>query len=163
MQDQNLTRRERSIMDILFAEPGLGVAEVQARMPDEMSYSAVRAALSRLVEKRCLSFTRVGAKYVYQPDSDRQQAGVSALQRVMDTFFAGSPAAAIDAVLGFATERIDEQERLELLALLDSRSRSTIDKQTSRDRTGDDSGKIEQENKHNTDDTVNVDDKEKNA
>lgn len=119
--EAKLTRRERVIMDILFAEPGLGVADVQQRLADAASYSGVRASLARLVEKGALRYEKTGARYVYQPDVDRREAGVSALRRVMDTFFHGSTVATMDAVLGFAREQISDAEKQELLALLDER------------------------------------------
>lgn len=113
-----LTRRERDVMDLIFAQPGLSVGEANEKLADGSSYSSTRALLARLVAKGHLTTSKQGARYLYSPQADQLQVGVSAVRRVMDTFFGGSPAATIDAVLGFANDRLTEQERAELLQML---------------------------------------------
>ncbi len=49
--DLNLSRRERQIMDILFAQGRSTAADVMAALPDPPSYSAVRAMLRILEDK----------------------------------------------------------------------------------------------------------------
>ena len=46
-----LSRRERQIIDILYAQGRATAAEVQTALPDPPSYSAVRAMLRILEEK----------------------------------------------------------------------------------------------------------------
>ncbi len=46
-----LSRRERQIMDIVYAQGEASAAGVQAALPDPPSYSAVRALLAILVDK----------------------------------------------------------------------------------------------------------------
>ena len=41
--DKVLTRREREIMDLLYAEPNLCVSDVNSRLADGSTYSATRA------------------------------------------------------------------------------------------------------------------------
>jgi hypothetical protein len=48
---QQLSRRERQIMDFLYQHGRATAAEVQANLPDPPSYSAVRAMLRILEEK----------------------------------------------------------------------------------------------------------------
>jgi len=113
-----LTRRERDVMDLIYAQPGLSVSEINEKLADDSSYSSTRALLARLVAKGHLTTSKQGARYLYRPQADHHQVGVTAVRRVMDTFFGGSPAATIDAVLGFASDRLTEQEREELLHML---------------------------------------------
>jgi BlaI family transcriptional regulator, penicillinase repressor len=84
-----LSRRERQIMDILYARGAASVAEVLASLPDPPSYSAVRALLAILETKGHARHRDEAGKYVYLPVTPRTQAAKSALERVLETFFAG--------------------------------------------------------------------------
>ena len=46
-----LSRRERQIMDIVYARGEASAAQVHAGLPDPPSYSAVRALLAILLDK----------------------------------------------------------------------------------------------------------------
>ncbi|MFC3195254.1 BlaI/MecI/CopY family transcriptional regulator [Marinicella sediminis] len=107
---QQLSRRERQIMDIVFAEQQVSAQQVLDQLPDPPSYSAVRAMLSRLVKKNILSHHQAGAKYVYQAVMDPNQAQQSALKNLTRTFFNDSPAAAVTALLGLEKEGLTTQE-----------------------------------------------------
>ena len=85
-----LSRRERQIMDIVYRRGTATAAEVQAEMPDEVSYSTVRAQLRILEEKGFLEHIEEGVKYKYSPRVPRDKAGRSALRHLLDTFFDGS-------------------------------------------------------------------------
>jgi BlaI family transcriptional regulator, penicillinase repressor len=113
---QNLSRRERQIMDILYERQSCAAQEIQANLPDPPSYSAVRALLARLVEKGLISFRQDGAKYIYFPCVSEVKAQKSALSRLLKTFFKGSSADAVNALLDMDSEslsvrEIDELER----------------------------------------------------
>ncbi len=62
---RGLSRRERQIMDIVFARGSATAGEVLEALPDPPSYSAVRALLRVLEEKGRLTHRRDGARYVY--------------------------------------------------------------------------------------------------
>jgi predicted transcriptional regulator len=94
-----LSRRERQIMDIVYARSEASAADVHAALPDPPSYSAVRALLAILVEKRHLKHRSEKGRYIYTPTRRRDQAGRSALRRVLDTFFEGSLEKAVAAFL----------------------------------------------------------------
>jgi predicted transcriptional regulator len=110
----HLSRRERQIMDIIYARGRASVAEVREAMPDAPSYSAVRALLRILEEKGHLKHVAEGKKYVYLPTSSRRAASRSAARRLLQTFFDGSTERALAALLevspGGPTE--DELDRL---------------------------------------------------
>lgn len=116
-QSERLTRRERQVMDVLFAMEQGTVNDVRESLPDFPSYSATRAVLNRLVDKRELNITEQGPRYVYSPAVSVSAARKTALQKVMNTFFGGSSLEAMAALLGEASDELDaeEIERLETL------------------------------------------------
>lgn len=118
IQDMKLSRRERQIVDILFAKGEASAQEVQSAMADAPSYSTVRALLARLLEKQVVSKRQEGAKYIYSPAADKTEASQSALQRVVKTFFEGSAAKAVNALLGSGHKALSDQEISELESLI---------------------------------------------
>ena len=105
----HLTRRERQIMDVLYAREEATVAEVLAGLPDQPSYSTVRALLRKLLDKGHVRFRTDGPRYVYLPVVAKPQASESALRRLIDTFFNGSPGAAVVKLLGEAKDLSTEE------------------------------------------------------
>ena len=109
------SRRERQIMDIIYARGEATAAEVEAALPDAPSYSAVRALLRILEEKGALKHREDGPRYIFMPTQPREKVRRTALQKVLHTFFDGSlanaVAALVDAKDGKLTE--DELKRLE--------------------------------------------------
>jgi predicted transcriptional regulator len=113
-----LTRRERQIMDVLYRRESATAAEVHAGLPDPPTYTAVRGLLRVLVKKGHVRFARDGRRYVYRPSTPRPAAGSSTISHVVETFFAGSPAEAMAALLGSAKIRISDAELDRLAALV---------------------------------------------
>ncbi len=86
-----LTRREREIMNALFALANRATAEdVRARLSDPPSYSAVRAMLVRLEHKGYLRHQEDGVRYVYSATTSHTAARRAALQQYLRVFFDGS-------------------------------------------------------------------------
>jgi predicted transcriptional regulator len=116
-QSEGLTRRERQIMDVIYRLGSAAVADVQSEMPDPPSYSTVRALMGVLTEKGELTYTRDGPRYVYRPTTPREEARTSALERVLSTFFDGSPTKAMAALMDLSADDMTDEEldRLESL------------------------------------------------
>ena len=97
---ENLPRREREVLDVLFTlgEDG-SVEDVRARLSDPPSYSAVRAMLTRLEAKGYVRHREQGLRYVYSPTKQRSAAQRTALQKLVRVFFGGSPGNAVTALL----------------------------------------------------------------
>ena len=111
--DEHLSRRERQIMDVIYAGGEATAADVHAGLADPPSYTAVRTLLRILEDKGHLRHRQEGAKYVYRPNRPRGDAGLSALERVLQTFFDGSLEKAVAAHLGEAADLApDELARL---------------------------------------------------
>jgi len=116
--EQFLSRRERQIMDVLHANGQATAAEVLAALPSPPGYSAVRALLRILEAKGHVRHRRDGVRYVYLPRTSPETARRSALKRVVSTFFQGSTARAMAALLDTADTRISESELTRLQELI---------------------------------------------
>ena len=92
---QELSRRERQVMDVLYAEPRASAARVRDLLPDPPSYSAVRAILRVLEEKGCVRHETQDLRYVYLPVVPREEAKRTAVKHLVRTFFDGSVEAAV--------------------------------------------------------------------
>lgn len=109
---EQLSRRERQIMDVIYARGQATAAEVTAALPDPPSYSAVRALLRILEQKGHLRHQEDGPRYVFLPTVSRDRARKSALRNLVKTFFDGSPAQAAAALIDQADLSQDEVSRL---------------------------------------------------
>jgi predicted transcriptional regulator len=89
---QHLSRREREMMDIIFAKGRATASEVMEAMADAPTYSAVRATLRVLEQKGHLKHQLDGTRYVYIPTVNRDRVRNSALDQLLTTFFDGSAA-----------------------------------------------------------------------
>ena len=81
----DVSRRERQILDVLFARGRSTAAEVQAALPDAPSYSAVRALLRILETKGFIHHQQDGPRYVYVTAMPRDTAQRSVLPDVTHT------------------------------------------------------------------------------
>jgi len=115
----DLPRRERAVLEALF---GLGEAtarEVQERLADGTSYSAVRAFLASL-ESRGMAGHRIdGKRYLWFPVRGAATEGRAALGKAVRVFFDGSRAEAIASLLGSGSKPLEEEEYRRLLELLE--------------------------------------------
>ena len=116
---QNLSRRERQIMDIIYRRSEATAAEVLKNLPDPPSYSAVRAMLRVLEEKGHLKHKRQGPRYVFSARVSRERAKRSALKHLLHTFFNGSAESAVATLLDVSRSDLSDEalERMsELIA-----------------------------------------------
>jgi predicted transcriptional regulator len=118
----DLSRRERQIIDILYSQGRATAAEVQAALPEPPSYSAVRAMLRILEEKGHVRHEQDGPRYIYLPTVGRDNAKKSAMRHMLQTFFEGSAEQAISSLLGDPAARLSQAE-LDRLATLIERAR----------------------------------------
>lgn len=120
-----LTRKERQAMDLLHSLGGATAAEIQVRMPDAPNYSAVRALLGVLAEKGLVTVSQPeGARaYVYSPKEPAHKAREGALNRLMTTFFGGSPVELVANILDPAERKMSNEEIERLQKLIDEHKR----------------------------------------
>ena len=115
-----LSRRERQIMDALYRAGRATAADVQAGMPDPPSYSAVRTMLRILEEKGHVRHELDGPRYVYIPTVARDKAKRSALTHVVNTFFDGSAAQVMAALIETSPNELGDEELTRLRQLIDN-------------------------------------------
>ena len=118
-----LSRRERQIMDVLYQLGEATAAEVQERMPEPPSYSAVRAMLRILEDKGHIAHHEDGPRYVYAPTVARDTARRSAVSHLLKTFFDGSVEQALAALLDGAERKLSRDEIDRLSRLIEQRKR----------------------------------------
>ena len=98
--DTKLSRREREILDALYALGGSADAEsIRQRLTDPPTYSAVRAMLAKLEGKGAITHRAEGLRYVYSPVTSRTTAQKRAVNQLMRVFFGGSASEAAAALL----------------------------------------------------------------
>jgi len=98
--NKKLSRREREIMDVLYALGDTASADdIRERLSDPPSYSAVRAMLVRLEAKGSIRHRAERLRYVYAPTTSRAAARKKAVGQLMRVFFGGSASEAAAALL----------------------------------------------------------------
>lgn len=104
-------------MDIIYARGEATAAEVTEALPNAPSYSTVRALLRILEEKGALKHREEGPRYIYGPTLPHAKASKSALTGVLNTFFEGSLANAVAALVDAKDGHLsaDELQRLEAI------------------------------------------------
>ena len=117
----DVSRRERQILDVLFAHGRCTAADVQAALPDAPGYSAVRALLRILETKGLIRHEQDGPRYVYITAMTRDSAKRSALRHIVRTFFDGSTEQAVAALIDTASTTLSESELDRLQRLIDAR------------------------------------------
>jgi predicted transcriptional regulator len=95
----HLSRRERQIMDAIYARGEASVTEVRQALAEAPSYSAVRTLMNILETKGHLKHRSEGIKYIYLPTRSRKEVSKVAVRRLLTTFFDGSMADAVAALL----------------------------------------------------------------
>ena len=114
----HLSRRERQIMEIVYARGSATSAEVLSALPDPPSYSTVRALMRILAEKGLLKHRRAGLKYVFEPVVKAGRVRASALSRLMQSLFNNSPVSVVAALLDSSELDISADELGQLKALI---------------------------------------------
>ncbi|MCX6597412.1 MAG: BlaI/MecI/CopY family transcriptional regulator [Acidobacteria bacterium] len=134
-----LSRRERQILDILYQRARATAHEVREALPGSPSYSTARALLRILEEKGHVRHVEEDGRYVYLPAVSRGSAGQSALQHLVQTFFDGSAAQVMAALLDRGSVQLPPAE-LERLAQLVDEARKGAHQSAPPEREGDGSG-----------------------
>ena len=107
---EDLSRRERQVMEILHRRGESTVTEIMQALPDPPTYSAVRSILRILGEKELIAHKEDGPRYVYFPANSTDKARDDALAHVVRTYFAGSPEQAVTALLRLSDADVNDTE-----------------------------------------------------
>ena len=85
-----LTERELDVMSILWRQGSGTVTEVRDLLSADLAYTTVLWVLQTLESKGFVTWTKEGRAHRYTPALKPEDAGGSALQRLVDKVFEGS-------------------------------------------------------------------------
>ena len=105
-----LGRRERQIMEIIYRRGSATAADVLADLPDPPTYTAVRGMLRLLESKGHLRHEHDGPRYLYFPTIDADRVSKSAVRHLVRTFFDTSASSAVAAMVGMYEDRWSEED-----------------------------------------------------
>jgi BlaI family penicillinase repressor len=121
LEDGQISRRERQVMDILFRLGKATAEEVMNELPDPPGYSAVRALLVTLEGKGLVKHGKESRRYVYQPTVPEKKAKRSALKQLIATFFEGSPEKLVASLLDPQDQKLSSEEIDRIRKLIDEK------------------------------------------
>lgn len=113
-----LGKRERQVFETVMELTEASVTEVLEKLEDPPSYSAVRATLNFLVEKKWLKSRQVGPKYLYRSAAGKEKTRRSAAERLLSTFFGGSASEAVAALLDVSSGKLSDKELQDMAAMI---------------------------------------------
>ena len=116
---ERMSRRERQIMEVIYAAGQATATEVLEKLPDPPSYSAVRAHLRILESKGHLRHVVDGTRYVFSPTVSPDRARRSAMRTMLQTFFGGSPEKAVAALLEMSRSGLSAEELARISRMID--------------------------------------------
>jgi BlaI family transcriptional regulator, penicillinase repressor len=114
-----LSDRELDVMAVLWARGSGTVAEVREALPDPLAYTTVLTVLRTLEEKGFVGHEEEGKAHRYLPLVARERAGRSALSRMMEKLFDGSPELLLTQLV--SDRRLSPQDIRRLRRILDQR------------------------------------------
>jgi BlaI family penicillinase repressor len=121
LEDGQISRRERQVMEILFRLGKATAEEVLNELPDPPSYSAVRALLVTLEGKGLVKHGKDSRRYVYQPTVPEKRAKRTALKQLIATFFEGSPEKLVASLLDPQDQKLSGEEIERIRKLIDEK------------------------------------------
>lgn len=120
---ESLSRRERQIIDALYALGEGGAREIADAMREPEAYDTIRVTLGVLERKGFVRFRVEGRRHIYAPRQAPSEASRSAWRRLLRTFFGGSPGRALISLLDMSGDRLADDEFEKLSAWVADQSR----------------------------------------
>ena len=117
----SFTDRELDVMSVLWDVGPATVAEVRERIADDLAYTTVLTILRTLEHKGYVSHTEDGRAHRYKPLVKREVAGRTALRRLVDKVFDGSPELLLTQLV--SDKNLSDEELRRLRKLLAERLR----------------------------------------
>jgi len=121
MGDFVLGDRELDVMGVLWDLGSGTVAEVRDKLPADLAYTTVLTILRNLEAKELVHHTAEGKAHRYHPRVARKTARRSALARVVDKLFHGSPEQLITQLV--EDEQLSAEDLKRLRALLSTQEK----------------------------------------
>ncbi len=111
-KSEALTPLELEIMQVLWAEGGCTVAEVQPKLQAKLAYTTVQTMLNVLLRKKKVVRAQEGRAFRYQAAVSRERATGGALQDLVRRMFGGSPEAMLMAMVDTRQITAEELQRV---------------------------------------------------
>lgn len=112
-------------MDVLYRHGRATAAQVMQELPGQPSYSTVRTQLRVLERKGHVRHEEHGLRFVYMPTVPRHAARRSALRHLVDTFFDGSSAKVVAALVGGDAAKLSDEELDRIAELIEQARRGS--------------------------------------
>jgi BlaI family penicillinase repressor len=119
IEHDQVSRRERQVMDILFRLGKATAEDVMKELPDPPGYSAVRALLATLESKGLVRHEKESRRYVYLPTVPEKRAKRNALKQLLVTFFDGRPEKLVASLLDPDDQKLSKAEIERIRRLID--------------------------------------------
>ena len=107
-------------MDIIYRLGEATAVQIEAALADAPSNSAIRTHLRILEEKGHLKHRQNGVAFVYIPKESSKKASRTALSRVVQTFFEGSLAKTVAALVDSDAAKLTVEDIEHLEAIINS-------------------------------------------
>ena len=117
----SFTDRELDVMSVLWDIGPATVADVRERIADELAYTTVLTVLRTLEQKGYVGHTEDGRAHRYKPLVKREVAGRTALRRLVEKVFDGSPELLLTQLV--SDKNLSDEELRRLRKLLADRLR----------------------------------------
>ncbi len=122
MADLHLTQRELDIMSVLWELGEATATEVRDRVDPDLAYTSISSMIRMLELKGYVSHRRgEGKTHVYFPVIDAEKAGASALGRVLNKIYGGSPIKLLAHLM--EQKKLSEKEIARMRELLKKRGK----------------------------------------
>jgi predicted transcriptional regulator len=118
-----LSKREQQIMEVLYTRQSASANEVMEALPDRPGNATVRKLLRILEEKGHIHHIDVKGVFRYQPVLKRDSAAKGALQKLVQTFFAGSLRDTVASLIDTEEKPLSDRELDELRMLIEDAQR----------------------------------------
>lgn len=113
--------RELDVMGVLWDLGSGTVSEVRERLPADLAYTTVLTILRNLEAKELVTHTSEGKAHRYVPRVARRAARRSAVSRIVDKLFHGSPEQLIAQLV--EDEHLSAEDLKRLRALLSAQAK----------------------------------------
>jgi len=114
-EDVSFSERELDVMSILWKEGSGTVAEIRDILGHEIGYTTVLKILQILEEKGHVRHEQEGRAYRYEPTVAPEEAGDTALRRIVNKIFHGSAELTLARLISdreIPPEELDRMRRL---------------------------------------------------
>lgn len=111
--DTNLTKRELDLMSVLWSHPGLTIAELRDRLPDQLAPQTVHTMLRLLEAKGCVRRESAARASTFHPTITPESEGDGLLKRLVNKVFRGSRSQLVVRLLADESLSVSELREME--------------------------------------------------